>query len=123
MARAAKDKHTPNDTFASYRLVARVAVSQNFEIWEVQHGRSRRSHAMKIMLPLLRGQSNVIGYLRHEYNVARQFDHETIIRADDFGIVDGIAFFVMEYFPAPNMKQWIRDVGPGASDVIPTIIS
>ncbi|MFP6694709.1 MAG: serine/threonine-protein kinase [Pirellulales bacterium] len=111
MTSASRDKHTPNDSFSSHRLVRRIATSQSYEIWEAQHTRTRRSHAVKVMLPSLRARSAQIANLRHEFTVGKSLSHDSVIRTDEFGIEDGVAYLVMEYCPAPNMKQWSRQEG------------
>jgi serine/threonine protein kinase len=74
------------------------------------------------MLPSLRGQRAQIANLRHEYTVGRSLKHDSVIRTDDFGTEDGLAYLVMEYCSSPNMKQWIRhhedDVGRFVSVVV-----
>ena len=92
------------------------------EVWEAEHIKYRRRHALKVMLPSLGGERNQIGYLKHEYTVGRELNHEAVVRTDDYGTADGLAYLVMEYFPAPNLKQWMRDTNAKASQLAPHIV-
>ncbi len=77
---------------------------------------------MKVLLPRLRGNSEQTAYLRHEYNVARRLEHESIIRMDEFARFDGFACLVMEYLAVPNMKQWMRLDNADALQIVPAIV-
>ena len=108
MTRATSERHTPNDSWDGYRLVHRIAQSQATEVWEVSHLRTRRTYAMKVVMPHWLGSRHVIQSLRWEFNVGRTLNHPAIIKTYDYGVSDGLAYLVMEFYPAPSLKTWAR---------------
>ncbi|NIL99227.1 MAG: protein kinase [Planctomycetales bacterium] len=109
MARVWKDKHTPRDTLGPYQLVSRIAHSSACEIWEARHARSNTPCVLKVLSPRLRGQSRHIKLLKHEFAIAGSLQHDSIIAMCEFDKLDGLAYIVMEFCAAPNLKQWIHE--------------
>ncbi|OUT70141.1 MAG: hypothetical protein CBB70_02590 [Planctomycetaceae bacterium TMED10] len=123
MTRASSERHAANDSWGEYRLVHRVVQSQATEIWEVAHQRRNQTCAMKIMMPHWAGSRHVIQSLKREYNVGRTLDHHTVIQTYGYGVIDRIAFLVMEFYPAPNLKQWTHQKSPEEKDLARVIRS
>ncbi len=121
--RASSERHKANDYWGDYRLIRRVVQSQATEIWEVAHQRRKQTRAMKIMMPHWAGSRHVIQSLKREYTVGRTLDNPAIIRAFDFGLIDRIAFLVMEFYPAPNLKQWMHQNTTGEQNFSRIILS
>ena len=72
---------------------------------------------MKIMMPHWAGSRHVIQSLKWEYNVGRTLNHNAIIQTYDYGVIDRIAFLVMEFYPAPNLKKWMHQTSPAGKDI------
>jgi serine/threonine protein kinase len=94
-----------------YQVLNVVATGQTSQIFEaVQEGGGRRV-ALKMLLRERAKESEHVAFLRHEATVAKQLEHPNIITVLDFQrnrkSPDG-PYMVMEYFPAPNLKQVIR---------------
>lgn len=122
MVHTLKEKHAARDTYGPYRLVNRVAVSQSCELWEAEDSRDQQPCAVKIISAGLRGNRQEIGHLKHEYSIGRQLQHESVIRMEAFGNVRGMAYLAMEYFPAPNLKQWQHDAGSQPHELIQIVL-
>src|SRR5436190_22695932 len=79
------DKHLPRAGVGPFRLITRVASSQDFEIWEASREPLGSRHALKVMLPGRHGNRRAIALLRREFRVAGRLRHPNIIRVDEFG--------------------------------------
>ncbi|MCE9545282.1 MAG: serine/threonine protein kinase, partial [Planctomycetia bacterium] len=109
--RVRADKYAPHTTVGPFRLLSRVATSQACEIWEASREPGGTRHALKVMLPSRTGDRAQIDLLRREYAVGRQLNHPLVIRVDEFAVDNGVGYLAMEYFPAPNLKQVMRQGG------------
>ena len=123
VTRASSERHSANDSWGDYRLVRRVVQSQANEIWEVMHQRRNQAYAMKLMMPHWAGSRHAIRSLKREYTVGRTLEHPAVIRTHAYGLIEQIAFLVMEYCPAPNLKQWMYQPTIGDKNVGKVILS
>ena len=64
--------------------------------------------ALKALQPEQRNNKTEIAYLKHEYTVANDFDHENIIRIDGFDIDRSVPFLAMEFSSGKNAKIQLR---------------
>ena len=55
--------------------------------------------------------------------MGRTLDHHTVIQTYGYGVIDRIAFLVMEFYPAPNLKQWTHQKSPEEKDLARVIRS
>ncbi len=108
VARVLSEKHLANDSWGDYRLVHRVVQSQATEVWEVAHQRRNQAYAMKIMMPHWAGSRHAIQSLKWEYSVGRTLNNGGVIQTYDYGVINKIAFLVMEFYPAPSLKKWMH---------------
>jgi serine/threonine protein kinase len=115
-------KHAPHDLLGGYRLASRVATSSTCEIWGAVCTRTDERFALKALQPSLRDDRLQSSQLKHEFTVGENLDHSAIIRTHHFGIDRGIAFLVLEFFPAPNMKLWCRQDEESNAQQIPRVI-
>ena len=105
------DRYSREDIFGKYRLLNHIARSQSCDVWEAMHVVTNRRHAVKLMLPGLKGKADHLRALRLEYAIGSSLKHAVIIRMDEFQQENGIAFLAMEYFDAPSMKHQIVQNG------------
>jgi serine/threonine protein kinase len=96
------------ETIGPYRLVNLIMTGQTSQVWEVVHEATRERLALKLLLSDFRKQREHLGYLKHEFEVGRTLQHPRVIKLHEMGSDRGITYLVMEYFPFPNMKVWIR---------------
>jgi len=90
-----------------YRLLNMLANGQTTHVWEAIHDASRRRVAIK-RLKAQKPKRAELGLLRHEYSVAKTFDHPRVVKALEIGVTRGEMYLVLELFSAPNMKWWIQ---------------
>ncbi len=105
-----------------YRLLNVVNTGQTSQIWQAYDDADKRFVGVKLLLPKYRKDREQVGYLRWEHSVGTKLLHQRIIRILDFGSDRGTSYLSMEWFSAPNLKNWIRQ-GPGTfAHLIPGII-
>lgn len=91
-----------------YRLLNVVNTGQTTRMWQAYHDGEEKFYALKVPLDQFRRDREQVGYLKWEYMVGAKIEHERIIRMREYGVERGMAYLAMEWFAAPNMKQWIR---------------
>ena len=110
------------DKIGPYRLLSLVMTGQTSQVWEVMHDARQERLALKLLLPDLRGDKEHVGYMKHEAAVGATLKHPRVIRIDEYNVIRGIPFVIMEYFPHPNMKTLIRKGGDSWAWLVPKII-
>jgi eukaryotic-like serine/threonine-protein kinase len=93
-----------DDIIGGYRLLKHMVTGQTSQVWEVVEGASGRHFAMKLLLPEKASDSVMRRFLLHEADVGRELAHPNIIRIVAVGRSPENPYFVMEYFPAGNLK-------------------
>lgn len=106
----------------SYRLLNVVNTGQTSQIWQAYDDSAKRFVGVKVLLPKFRKNREQAGYLRWEYNVGSKLIHKRIIRILEFGSDRGAPYLAMEWFSAPNLKNWIRQGTDRFAHLIPSII-
>lgn len=105
-----------------YRLLNIVKTGQTSQVWAVMDDRDKRRLAIKILLSEYRKDREHLGYLKQEALVGKTLDHPCVIKIFEFGVDHKIPYLVMEYFPAPNMKEVIQQVRGQVAYLMPKII-
>lgn len=79
--------------------------------------RNQRKVALKVLLPSFRKDRAHAYYLKHEYEVGKSLKHPNVMEILDYGNDQGVQYVAMEFFPWPNMKDFImqvlKDIGYG----------
>lgn len=94
----------PEDLVGGYRLLKHMVTGQTSQVWEVVEASSGRHFAMKLLLPEKVRDSSYRQFLFHEAEVGQQLAHPNIIRIVKVDRSLDNPHFVMEYFPAGNLK-------------------
>lgn len=94
-------------TVGGYQLKNCIASGTHTQIWEVAEMGSPMQLAMKLMLDESRKDSAQKAVLKHEYKVGTSLDHPSFLRFHDIEINRDHAFFVMDYFRSPSLKNQI----------------
>jgi serine/threonine protein kinase len=92
------------EVIGGYKLLKHMVTGQTSQVWEVVEGSSGRHFAMKLLLPEKASDASHRRLLMHEANVGKELAHPNIIRIVKVGPSSTNPFFVMEYFPAGNLK-------------------
>lgn len=94
-------------TVGGYQLKNCIASGSHTQIWEVTAMGSPMQLAMKLMLDESRKDGAQKAILKHEYKVGSSLDHPSFLRFHDLEINRDHAFFVMDYFRSPSLKNQI----------------
>ena len=93
-----------DQTVGNYRLVNCIASGSSCQVWEVIDNDTTRRMAMKLLLPAALKDAEVMATIKHEFNVAKSFDHPNIVKYHELSVTKQHAYFVMDLFPAPSLK-------------------
>lgn len=110
------------ETIGPYRLLNLIMTGQTSQVWEVMHEASRKRFALKLLLSDFRNAREHVAYLKHEYEVGKSLKHPRVIQVYELGHDRRSYYLIMEYFPYPNLKVWIRRGGDQIAHLIPKII-
>jgi serine/threonine protein kinase len=96
-----------------------MMTGQTSQVWEVVEGPSGRHFAMKLLLPERVNDPEHRRMLIHEAQVGKQLAHPNVIKIVAFSATKENPYFVMEFFPAGNLRlritrketDFIRDKG------------
>ncbi|MEX1224301.1 MAG: serine/threonine-protein kinase [Pirellulales bacterium] len=106
----------------NYRLLRNIWTGHGCQVWEAMHKTNNTRWALKVLNPNSAGDKEQVGYLRNEYQVAAALRHPRVIQVEEFETAADLPYMVMELYPAPNMKQRIRQgrdfVWPLASRIV-----
>jgi serine/threonine-protein kinase len=92
-----------DEVIGGYKLLKHMVTGQTSQVWEVRDA-SGRHFAMKLLLPEKAAQATFRRFLLHEAEVGKSLAHPNIIRIVTVGRDPKNPYFVMEYFPAGNLK-------------------
>ncbi len=93
------------EVLGGYRLQKHMMTGQTSQVWEVVELASGRHFAMKLLLPEKATERVHRNFLFHEANVGRELAHPNIIKIVAVDKSPKNPYFVMEYFPAGNLKM------------------
>ena len=96
-----------DEVIGGYRLLKHMVTGQTSQVWEVRDA-SGRHFAMKLLLPEKADQPTFRRFLLHEAEVGKELAHPNIIRIVHVGRDPKNPYFVMEFFPAGNLKLRIQ---------------
>lgn len=91
-----------------YRLLNPVYRGQTSQTWQAYDDRARRYVGIKTLLQSTSRDRKQVEMLKWEYKIGARLNHERIVDIFDFGWERKIPYLVMEWFHAPNLKQWIQ---------------
>jgi eukaryotic-like serine/threonine-protein kinase len=95
------------EVIGGYRLLKHMVTGQTSQVWEVRDA-SGRHFAMKLLLPEKAAERQYRNFLLHEADVGKELAHPNIIRIVAVGRDPKNPYFVMEFFPAGNLKLRIQ---------------
>lgn len=106
----------------TYRLLNVIMTGQTSQVWEAMHDSSGTRYALKMLLTDFRRDREQIGYLKQEWEVGSKLKHPNVINLVDFSPKGESPYLVMEYFPWPNIKQYINAGVERFAFMLPQII-
>ena len=96
-----------DEVIGGYRLLKHLVTGQASQVWEVRDA-SGRHFAMKLLLPEKTTDRQYRHFLLHEAEVGQELAHPNIIRIVHVDPDPKNPYFVMEFFPAGNLKLRIQ---------------
>jgi serine/threonine protein kinase len=99
------------DFLGPYRLTRLIRAGQTCQVWEATKDATGERFALKVLRPDLQKNREEIGYLKHEYEVAKDLHHPHVIRVYEFNTQYQTPFLVLELYSALNLKIVLRE-GP-----------
>jgi eukaryotic-like serine/threonine-protein kinase len=94
----------PDEVIGGYKVLKHMWTGQTSQLFEVVEVSSGRHFAMKLLLPERVHDPMHRNFLFHEAQVGKQLAHPNIIRIIKVERSTNNPHFVMEYFPAGNLK-------------------
>ncbi|MEX0700679.1 MAG: serine/threonine-protein kinase [Planctomycetales bacterium] len=95
------------DAIDEYQLINCIATGTHSQIWEVAES-SGEHFAMKLLLPEAFRDPEQRRVLKHEARVAKSMTHPGVVRFHKVVSNKEHAYFIMDHFRAPNLKQQIQ---------------
>jgi serine/threonine protein kinase len=93
-----------DEVIGGYRLLKHMMTGQTSQVWEVVEGASGRHFAIKLLLPERVKDQEYRRMLIHEAVVGKKLAHPNIIKIVAFEPKGSNPYFVMEFFPAGNLR-------------------
>ena len=82
--------------FGQYEIIRLLGVGGMGQVYEVRHNVMGTRHAIKLVKPELLKNSGALDFFKKEARVMAQLAHPHIVRVDDYGETDGVAWLRQE---------------------------
>lgn len=96
------------DYVGPYRRIRMIRAGATCQVWEVLRDGESKKVAAKLLQPEHAQSSDEVEFLRHEFEVAKEFQHPNVIQVYEFNIDRGIAYLILELSQFKNLKLLIR---------------
>lgn len=100
------------DFLGPYRLTRMIRLGSTCQVWEAIRDDGQKRYALKVLRPEQRGNKVEIGFLKHEYEIAKGLSlpvsHPNIIKFVEYRTDAETPFIVLELFSEINLKQALR---------------
>jgi eukaryotic-like serine/threonine-protein kinase len=97
------------DFIGPFQLIRLIRSGNTTQVWEALRDGQTERVALKILLQSQAKNKSEIEQLKHETNVAKNFDHPNVIKIYDYHDSYGIPFISMQLFNAKNLKLEMRE--------------
>lgn len=106
-----------------YRLIKRLGAGGMGEVWEALHEGLGRNVALKVLLPALVGEPELVARFQREARAAASLGHPNIVQVTDFAAAPGEpAYLVMELLSGQSLARAMED-GPMSEARVASIAS
>jgi pSer/pThr/pTyr-binding forkhead associated (FHA) protein len=103
--------HASLQSISGYSLTKSLGKGDFAEVFAAKDIQTKKSIALKIMLPAVANQKNGIEmFLRATENI-KILQHPNIVQLLDYGFVENTFFFTMEYFSGGNVWDFMQKSG------------
>lgn len=97
-----------------YRVLGFVGAGGMGRVYRAEHVALEREVALKVLAPEYAGDRDLLERFRREAVATSRLAHPNVVAALDFGVTDGLAFFVMEWLPGLGLDEVLARSGPMA---------
>lgn len=112
-----------SEYLGAYRLLNLVRYGKTCQLWEAVRDGAPQRYALKVLTSEHRRNKEEVAMLRREYAALSQLDHPRVIKCFELKEDRETVALVLEYFPAPNLKQLIvQGVAALAPRAVPFIL-
>ncbi len=111
------------ETIGNYEVTDRIAEGGMGTVYKGRHRYTGEVVAIKVMPTHLLSNPIYLKRFEQEYTAARTLDHPNIVKALDFGRVDGKPYLVMEFVDGESLGQRIERVGKLSESEATSIIT
>src|SRR5450432_1365856 len=92
-----------------YRLVRLVGLGGMGEVWEARHERTKGRVALKLLLPEMGRDREVLLRFQREVEITSGLNHPNIVRISDANeLADGRPFLVMEFLEGCDLSKMVH---------------
>ncbi|MBU0650977.1 SUMF1/EgtB/PvdO family nonheme iron enzyme [bacterium] len=100
-----------NDKYQLKKFVGRGGMGEVYKAYDTQ---TNRYVAIKMMLPSLMENEDIVRRFLNEAKIVKQIIHPNIVRAIESGDFDGIGYIVMDFVEGISLRKWIDDKSKNA---------
>jgi serine/threonine protein kinase len=94
--------HLSGKTVANYFILEPIGTGGMAEVYQVYNLDTKETKAMKILLPSLARQKNMVKRFLKEAKIQYKLRHPNIIKTESYGYEKDTLYFVMDYIHDPN---------------------
>ena len=99
-----------------YKIVAKLGTGGSGVVYEVEHARTGRRLAMKVLAPKLAESRDVVRRLIREGAAISKLHSPNTVQVFDYGMTNGLAYIVMELVRGETLSKSLRENGPIAPE-------
>ena len=111
------------DFLGSYRLVRLIRAGSTSQVWEAINDVTQEKYALKSLVRSMRKDRQAIADLKHEFTVAKDFDHEDVIHIYEVDITKKTPYLVLELSHGKNCKLILRNRPTWIAHVLPQLLA
>jgi len=99
-------------TLGSYTIVERIGAGGMGEVYLAKHRRIERNVAIKLLLPALSSDPDIVNRFFNEARATSLIAHPGIVQIYDCDVFENRAYIVMEYLEGANLNTVLTRNGP-----------
>ncbi|HVT07775.1 MAG TPA: serine/threonine-protein kinase [Polyangia bacterium] len=99
-------------TLGSYTIVERIGAGGMGEVYLAKHRRIERKVAVKLLLPALSSDPDIVNRFFNEARATSLITHPGIVQIYDCDVFENRAYIVMEYLEGANLNTVLARSGP-----------
>jgi hypothetical protein len=105
LSTVSKSVATGTDYVGPYRLIRQLNSGLRMQVWEAKKDGDPERVVVKAINDRFRNDKEQLQHLKHEYEVGKELRNPHVIEIRELHTSGEIAYLVMEYFDALNLKQ------------------